>query len=374
MATVCRSFSSAVKAVLADRVDVNLTGAASKLPRMDSKLLVAWASANLWCLTLDGASCRVPGMVDFVRASAELQELDISCSDMLAWTGADAMVAGCGRLTTLRCRDWYVPSGPLPPLLHTLEVELQGWAMGGRYGACPGMQTQALLFKMSALQHLQHLTLHLGRHVSLPSQAKLPALKTASISFCFQEEEIDLRWLQMQPVDHLHLHILNEAYTTEDVARLVSQLQLLNIHDLLLEVGKASLSVYTRRYSLHAQRELAKLTVLGRLEIVLPESSVHLEALPQCLGTLHLSTSGVDCCHHISWAALCSRTSRVCLWPTQNATMMLLGFCGRAPDAPNPWQLVAMQPHLVLNLHVMNPDVGRVRYKLQNEAADAAGW
>ena len=339
LSTVSKSFREAAKRALAwhNALDLAESSISASSGRMDSALLLDWAPTCIGRMMLNSRSLSLPGLPMFMQAAASMCELEIHCDSLLAAAQADAVLAACPCLETLRCYDWYVPT-VVPAKLEVLFVDLDDWADACAERRGPDMHAEALLYRLAPLQCLKELSIGLGDDPRLRSTVKLPRLETVAIWFrLLKRAELDLSWLQLQPVDDLDIHVVVCTDRLAEHTLMVQQLQLLSLGHL--------------RFSMHCevepevQRVWAQVTVTQHLWLSPREvSNMHVVALPQCKSRSIWAPDSIEGCLVFTYDVLTSCAGRISLWPGERYPYHILDFSGQAPAMTQPWELSIYEP------------------------------
>ena len=367
MASVCTTFRTAAHMLLRRWPGLDLDhGTTRPVGRLDSRLLLEWGPTCFQRLWLGHDSLEVPGMFAFLPACEQLVELEVHCLDVLACQRMNACLGGLSRLAILRCKGWLVPTS-LPRCLNELVVDLSRWSAAslGTHGLKGA--AEALLFTLADAPDLESLSLDLGALPRLPatSGVVMQQLNHISINFRFDTDTtIDLGWLQAQGAQDVFLTIAFDTGNEAEQARLVKLLQAFTIHRLRLALSTGIDGT--------AQRQWAKLLIQQCVEISVHQSQM-LVAAPQC-ACLHFSLFApgeTPLVVTLEWALESSCIGHVCLQAWSIGRFHLLGFTGHAPNRAQPWQLWTDWPaHDLMDAFAAS----RGGWRLQNHAADAAGW
>ena len=378
LATVSSAFRSAAQLALQ-----YITGEDSlrldkevRLPsRMDSKLLLEWALHSMVRLHLPTAACTFSGMAEFLETSQCLTRLELECDvDMLDVAHADLIVSSCCSIKTLICLGSFVPHH-IPATLTALDVDMRYWSDICRLReGCPKGQEAALLFRLARAPGIERLWIRLGWNPQLPALPclRLHRLRDVKLQFSVMDGPLDLKWLQGQPIDVLHLSIDIAVGTLKAHRKLVQQLKGLTIHRLDVDV--------------HADVELEAQALWGGI-VVQEELRIKfyngrtLVAVPQCkwrqVGICDRAASAKP--FKIHWPALSSCPGWVRLdvetsLGDGDLTVEVVGCPGSAPGFSEPWQLncwTSGRSYVGLSAPSMRRGAHML---LQNLAARSAGW
>ena len=366
MASVCTTFRTAAHTLLRRWPGLDLEHDDTLPDRLDSKLLLEWAPTCFWRLWLGHDSLEVPGMFAFLLACEQLIELEVECLDMLACQRVNACLGRLSRLAILRCSGWLVPTS-LPHCLNELVVDLSRWSTASLCVLGLDGVPEALLLTLADAPDLEYLSLNLGGLPNLPAMAGLvlQQLQQVCLDFKFDASTpIDLGWLKGQNAQEVCLTIALLSGEEAELVRLVEQLQALTIHDLHVALHAGVEEA--------AQRQWAKLFVQHNVTFLMYTSHV-LMAVPQC-ARLHFRLGASEEAPHvvvIAWAVLSSCIGRLYLFSGRHGHFSLPNFTGHAPDRGHPWQLWTDRPPQGFVERLTASEGG---WRLQNHAADAAGW
>ena len=327
---------------------------------------MGWAK-HVTDLHVDHHACSIPGLVPFVREASQLHTITCGCSDLLACSQADTMLAGCQKLHTLVCEGLYVPH-QLPHTLCVLHVDLEAWLEVIYAAEGPERLLDSLLYRASLLPSLQHVELELGQLPLLSASPSTLMHRLGLVKLSCRVHDsmpLDLSWLLEQPIGCLELHIiLSEPLA--DLERLLLQLRPLSIHSLSLQLVD---------FTPEIQRQWAGLQGLTSFSVrVLHSDGLDLTALPPCMhrSVSVAGTSGTTACLQVDWAVLIGCPGKVML----NCTKIKFHNCpGVMPAFRQPWQLRFRSAPDFEGLNAFAPFIRRrLMYTLQTNAADAAGW
>ena len=335
---------------------------------MDSRLLLNLASHDLVKLELDWPAFAFPGMAEFLRASHSLRFLELKCNqDMLTCAEAELIMSSCQGLKVLICRGWFIPH-TIPASVTALDVCFRPWSSLGHQAGCPTGQVKALLFRLARTPGLERLWLRLWWNPQLPAlpSLRLHQLRDVRLEFSVTDGPLDIKWLQGQSIDELHLKITVCVASLKAHRKLVKQLQALTIHFLDVDV--------------HADVELKAQALWGCL-VVQQELwfTVHegqsLTALPQCKWRKVGGEAASAKPFQIHWYALASCAGWIRIDADKAGTMIeVVGCPGYAPGYSDPWQL-CFRNYKRTFVGLTAPGVQKGSCVVQqNLAAKSAGW
>lgn len=364
LSTVSSRFQTAAQLVLSKRVF--MFDDSSDLPkRMDSKLLLHWAPC-VDQLVLESCGTDLPGMAAFVGACTQLKYLDIDCCDELSSAQADALLACCGCLEALDCRNWYVPHF-VPSSLATLQVHLSNWLHFVEGSDAPKRHVEALLWRVASHTALKQLILHLGPVPVLPMVpgTQLHQLNLVALSFHIQDgTTIDLSWLHHQPTLQLRFLITILCGSLAIHSQLVEQLQGLSITMLQVEMRV--------KVEAEAQACWSTLVVQDSFTIDVADPDMPLLGMPQCKQrTVKLHSTELTA-FTVSWAAVAQCASSNLIVASPDHAVSFLGCPGHVPAFAEPW-LLCVQGPAVMGLTAPCRWQGN-RVTIQNDAVSPADW
>ena len=330
--------------------------------QMGSELLLEWARACKWRLSLTGNSCAVPGLAAFVDAAPAVGQLDISCDSLLDAAQADKIVHKAKEVGILILRGDHFPT-VLPQ-----SVEEVAMCNGCSRVPEPGDHVEALLYRLAFLPCLEGLDFDLGVCPVMTCPSNIPHLQYLRLSFeVLNESSIDLSWLRTQPLGKLELSIVLRADSVVQQGRLVSELTGLKMHSL-------NISLHTS-ITLPIQLQWTRLRCLRHfmLDVAVAGDQIrHLPSGPLRIFSVDLATETTSPVL-IAWSTICSQAGRFCIYPHTGQHVGVVGYAGHLPGHAKPWQLLC-RGELVLGLPESACRQAGGYYFMQNGAADAAGW
>ena len=274
LSTVCRSLREAVSLTVKEHSTLAFPDWEDQFPdRLDSKLLLGWASSGSWDLELTGSSCwGFPGLTSFLQAAVPVQHVELHCDSLLAAACADTVLSHVDGLESLCCIGRHLPSC-LPKSVEQVQVHLDGCPV--QAVLAEDKQVDALLYRLSFLPCLKCLDLYLGPCNVLASPRQLPQMRYVVLNITVLDgAPLDFSWLHAQPIQDLVLRITLEAQAPAQQVRLIDQLLPLGVKQLIINLQVP--------LSAEAQQCWAQLAMLGDLVIYLPPQGMHLSHLPRC--------------------------------------------------------------------------------------------
>ena len=359
---MCRSLREAVSLTIEKHSTLAISGWARSPGRLDSKLLLGWASSGSWGLVLTGSSCSAPGLISFLQAAAPVQHIDVLCDSLLAAACADTVLSHATGLESLWCSGEHTPT-VLPRSLQQVKVRLHDSNL-----QAADKQMDAFLYRLSFLPCLDCLELYLGPRTVLASPRWLPSMRHMMLSFTVVDgAPLDFLWLHVQPIKDLVLRITLQAQEPAQQVRLIDHLLPLGVKRLTIDLQVP--------LAAEAQQRWAQLAVLGDLLIYLPAQGMHLSHLPCCRECcISGLAGGARMPVTVDYAALGRYAGKYSINGYQHQSIMVLGFSGHVPQYAEPWQISSSTPPMVGGLPGIEGQPQDSNYKLQNVAADEAGW
>ena len=316
---MCRSRREAVSLTVQEHSTLALPDWEDQFPdRLDSKLLLGWASSGSWGLKVAGSSyCNIPGLTSFLQAAAPLRHIELNCNSLLAAARADTVLSHAIGLQSLLSIGLHIPTC-LPISLGQAEVDLEDCTL--QAVSAQDRQVDALLYRLSFLPCLDWLDLQLGPCSVLASPRQVPPIRYVILSFTVLDGvPIDFSWLHAQPFQDLVLQITLKAQESDQQVRLIDHLLPRRIKRLTMDLQVPLLA--------EAQQRWLQLAVLGHLGIGLPAQGMHLPHLPRCQGCcISGRATSVQALLTVDYAALSHYADRYRLDGYQHQSIMVLGF------------------------------------------------
>ena len=358
LSTVCRSLREAVSLTVQEHSTLALPSWEDQFPdRLDSKLLLGWASSGSWGLKVAGSSyCNIPGLTSFLQAAAPLRH-----RVELQQPAGSSMRRHCAQ-------SCHWPSEPVEHWAAHSNLPAECSLPSRLHVSAQDRQVDALLYRLSFLPCLDWLDLQLGPCSVLTSPRQFPPNRYVILSFTVLDGvPIDFSWLHAHPFQDLVLQITLQAQESDQQVRLIDHLLPLRIKRLTMDLQVPLLA--------EAQQRWLQLAVLGDLDIDLPAQGMHLSHLPRCQECcISGHARSVQALLTVDYAALSRYAGRYRLNGYQHQSIMVLGCPGHVPQCAEPWQISSSTPHKVGGLPGINGWPPDSDYKLQNVAADDSGW
>ena len=328
--------------------------------RLDSKLLLQWASLMTGCLRLDMSSSRLSGLSAFVEAS-RLDDVDLACGSLIAAAAQEGLLlpfsfSAASSVSTAGSGTFHC--FPYSSKLHMEIVENSA----SYHPLMPSTLIHCFARQNGCLEELS--LVFQVRHVELVCPSILPALEV-TLEFTLEDDTmVNLDWLQRQPCSVLSVIVTVKTVLPTQHQQVTSQLLQLPLHRLRLSWQAAS-------FPETIQLMWQQLQIRDHFNLVIckaPELAV-LQALPSCPDICIGSCTHMD----LNWAAVTSQPAQISLY-MRHASLRILGGCRVPADLQGGWQLIIYATSCVHGLQEAQVQGAPVALFLQNEAAVSAGW